>query len=61
MSILAGLNALLTGSIPVETGIFSGKAPDEYVVITPLLDIFEVHADDVPGLEVQEARLSLFC
>ncbi len=61
MSILAGLNALLTGIIPVETGIFSGKAPDEYVVITPLLDIFEVHADDVPGLEVQEARLSLFC
>jgi hypothetical protein len=61
VSILAGLNALLTGVIPVETGIFSGKAPDEYVVITPLLDIFEVHADDVPGLEVQEARLSLFC
>lgn len=46
--------------LPVETGVFSGKAPDEYVVILPLSDIFEVHADNRPGYEVQEARLSLF-
>jgi hypothetical protein len=61
MSILTALNALLTGlQIPVETGVFSGKAPDEYVVITPLADIFELHADNRPGAETQEARLSLF-
>lgn len=60
MSILARLNALLTGIVSVETGAFTGEAPDEYVVITPLSDTFEVHADNAPGLEVQEVRLSLF-
>ena len=61
MSILSELNALITAiPLPVETGVFSGKAPDEYAVITPLLDIFEVHADNRPGFDVQEARISLF-
>jgi len=61
VSILAELNALLVLlGIPLETGAFTGKAPDEYVVIIPLSDTFEVHADNAPGLEVQEARLSLF-
>jgi hypothetical protein len=46
--------------IPVETGRFSGVPPDTYLVITPLIDLFEVHADNTPGYEVQEARLSLF-
>jgi len=61
MSILSELNTLVN-AVPllVETGVFSGKAPDEYVVILPLLDIFEVHADNRPGFEVQEARISLF-
>ena len=61
MSFLSELNTLLTGlSVPVETGVFSGKAPDEYVVITPLADTFPVHADNHPQNETQEARLSLF-
>jgi hypothetical protein len=61
MSILQELNTLLTGlNLPVETGIFSGKAPDEYVVITPMADVFELHADNRPQFETQEARLSLF-
>jgi hypothetical protein len=61
MSILTELNSLLYGlSIPVETGVFSGKAPDEYVVITPMADVFELHADNRPQAETQEARLSLF-
>ena len=61
MSILAETNTLLSGlSIPVETGVFSGKAPDEYMVITPLADTFPVHADNLPQNETQEARLSLF-
>jgi len=61
MSFLAELNALLSGfGLPVETGVFSGKAPDEYVVITPMADTFEVHADNRPQSETQEARLSLF-
>ena len=61
MSLLSELNTLLEAlPIPVETGIFSGKAPETYVVITPLSDSFALHADDHPGMEVQEARLSLF-
>jgi hypothetical protein len=61
MSILAELNSLLEGiQIPVETGVFSGKAPDEYVVITPMVDVFELHADNRPQAETQETRLSLY-
>ena len=37
--ILTELNTLLDGlGIPVETGIFSGVPPNEYVVITPLTE-----------------------
>ena len=61
MSLLSELNTLLDAlSIPVETGIFTGKAPETYVVITPLTDSFVLYAGDYPQYEVQEARLSLF-
>jgi len=61
MSFLEELNALLSGlGLSVETGVFSEKAPDEYIVITPMADTFELHADNRPQFETQEARLSLF-
>ena len=61
MSFLEEINGLITGlGLPVETGVFSGKAPDEYMVITPLADVFELHADNRPQSETQEARLSLY-
>ena len=61
MSLLSQLNTLFSGcGIFVETGIFSDKAPNTYLVITPLSDTFELHADNVPGMDVQEARLSLY-
>ena len=61
MSILLELNRIVDGlGILVETGVFKDKAPDEYVVITPLADTFDVHADNRPQFEIQEARLSLF-
>ena len=61
MSFLEELNTLLSGlGLSVETGVFSDKAPDEYIVVTPLADTFPVHADDRPQNEMQEARLSLF-
>ena len=44
----------------METGIFSEEAPDTYIVITPLSDTFDLHADNEPGVDIQEARLSLF-
>lgn len=62
MSVLSDLKDTLTPlNIPLETGVFSDKAPDKYLVIVPLSDTFAVHADNLPGYDVQEARLSLFC
>ena len=61
MSILSDLNTLISEvGLPIETGVFSDAAPDEYVVVTPLADSYELHADNAPGFETQEARLSLF-
>lgn len=61
MSILKELNTILDGlGISVETGVFKGKAPDEYAVITPMSDVFEGFADNAPHFEIQEARISLF-
>ena len=61
MSILSEINELLsTIGIPVETGVFSGVPPDEYIVLTPLVDTFAVFGDNIPLLEIQEVRLSLF-
>ena len=61
MSLLSDLQTIVEScGVSVETGVFSGKAPDTYLVITPLSDSFALHADNVPGCETQEARLSLF-
>ena len=61
MNILEEANGIITGlGVPVETGIFSDIAPDEYVVITPMADTFELFADNLPEYETQEARLSVY-
>lgn len=61
MSLLTDLNTVLAPlNIPIETGVFSDTPPDRYLVITPLVDTFEVHANNQPNYEIQEARLSIF-
>ena len=61
MSVLQELNTILdTIGVPVETGVFSGKAHDEYTVITPMGDNFGGFADNTPQYEIQEARISLY-
>lgn len=61
MTALTELNKILdTLSISVETGVFSNKAPDTYVVLTPLIDVFDIYADNRPEVDIQEVRLSLF-
>ena len=61
MSILSELNTLFeTSNIPVETGVFSGVPPDEYLVLTPLTDTFAVYGDNKPLADVSEVRVSLF-
>ena len=47
-------------NIPVETGVFSDKAPDEYIVLVPLADSFPLNADDEPQTDKQELRISIF-
>jgi hypothetical protein len=58
--ILQELTTLLTPILPIETGVFSEVPPDEYIVLTPMADVFEVHADNRPQSETQEVRISLF-
>ena len=61
MSMLEELNTIVeSAGLPVETGVFSGTAPDEYVVITPISEHFALFSDDTPGMNIEEARLSLF-
>ena len=61
MSLLSELNTIAEScGVPVETGIFSDVAPDTYLVLTPLSDSFDLHADNQPSVDVQEIRLSLF-
>ena len=61
MNILEELYGILTNlGLDVETGVFSGAAPDEYVVITPMSDFFPLYGDNLPLMETQEVRISLY-
>lgn len=62
MSLLTDLQTIFEPlDIPIETGVFTDKAPNQYVVIVPLSDIFDLHADNTPSVDIQEARLSIYC
>lgn len=61
MSLLEDINGCLRPlGIPIETGVFSDTPPEAYLVVTPLADSFDLHADNAPQYEVQEARISFF-
>ena len=61
MSVLSDIQSALSGlDLPIETGVFSDVAPDKYIVVIPVADTFDLHADNAPGLDVQEARLSIY-
>jgi hypothetical protein len=60
MSILSELNTLLAPVAPIETGVFSGVPPNEYIVLTPLNDSFPLTGDNKPLAEMNEVRISLF-
>lgn len=60
MNILEELNTLLSPVLPVETGVFSGVPPDEYLVLTPMTDAFMLFGDNMPLIDVSEVRISLF-
>lgn len=61
MSVLSEIMLLLEPlKISLETGSYSGKAPEEFIVLTPLSDALDLYADNKPQAEVQEVRISLF-
>lgn len=61
MSLLSELKSIAEElNIKVETGVFSDTPPDEYIVLTPLTDSFEMHCDNRPEYEIQEVRISIF-
>ena len=61
MSVLADIQTALSAlDIPIETGVFTDTAPAKYIVVVPIGDTFDLHADNAPGIDVQEARLSLY-
>ena len=61
MSVLSDINTALESlCIPLETGVFHEEAPDKYIVVVPMADSFELHADNTPGCDIQEARISLY-
>jgi len=61
MSMLQELNMIVENAgLPVETGVFSGIAPDEYVVVTPASERFDLFSDNAPGMNIEEVRLSLY-
>ena len=61
MNILSEVKSIIeTLNIPIETGVFSDKAPDEYIVLVPLADSFPLNADDEPQTDKQELRISIF-
>lgn len=61
MSLLSDLNDIAKKlNIPAATAVYKDTPPDEYLVLTPLFDSFELHADNTPGIDVQEVRISLF-
>ena len=61
MSILSETKELLDSlNYPIATGVYKGTATDTYIVLIPLSDNFELHADNAPNAEVQELRISIF-
>ena len=60
MNILFELNTILTLILPVETGVFSDVPPDEYLVLTPMADVFALFGDNTPLIDVSEVRISLY-
>ncbi len=61
MSLLEDINRLLGKlNVPIETGIFSDKAPEQYIILVPLVSTFELFSDNQPNKDIEEIRISIF-
>ena len=61
MNIFKELKKIFTAlEIPMETVTFTAEPPDDYVVLVPLVDTSELHANNKPTYDAREVRISLF-
>lgn len=61
MSILEDLNKDLKElDIYIEVASLSVKAPDSYIILTPIYDDYEIFADNLPLRSIESVRISLF-
>lgn len=61
-ALLERITAVAGGlGVPIAVGLYTATSvPDTYLVATPLADVFDVFADNRPGVKVEEVRVSLF-
>mgnify|MGYP003550916070 CR=1 FL=1 len=61
MSMLSDIKEILLPlNISMETGVFTDKAPDRYIVVTPIEDFYDVFGDNKPLIDVHEVRISIY-
>ena len=61
MSLLENLNSILSElDIEIETGTFSGIAPDQYLVLIPIISSYDLYADNKPQKDIEEIRISIY-
>lgn len=61
MNILSQVNLLLSSlNIPVETGSMKQVTSDKYIVLVPLSDSYPLCADNLPVVDLQELRITIF-
>lgn len=46
--------------VPIETGIFSGQASEQYIVLIPVTSTYELYADNLPEQDIEEVRISIY-
>lgn len=48
-------------NLPSATGAFNASpAPEQFAVLTPIADVYDLHAANEPGVEVEHVRLSVY-
>ena len=61
MELLAELAKIMNElEIPFETAVYTREPPDEYVILCPIVDTYDLHADNRPGVAIQEVQISIF-
>ena len=61
MNLLNELTTLINQlGVPVETGVFSDEAPEKYIVLIPVTSNFELYADNLPLIDIEEVRISIY-